>query len=139
MTIPGPKHIASKGLRARHELARVRKSCRRFHSCKQDHSLRASTERMASFAPNPTTIGKQIRRGMLITEERASQLCCGALHERHSLHDAVRNLFRVGRHLLRSSNHRLLRSRSLQVPSYAQYDHVIMEMTASEQCPSKIF
>ena len=29
-----------------------------------------------------------------------------------SLHDAVRNLFRVGRHLLRSSNHRLLRSRS---------------------------
>src|SRR3954447_26776227 len=32
-----------------------------------------------------------------------------------SLHDAVRNLFRVGRHLLRSSNHRLLRSRSFAV------------------------
>jgi putative transposase len=31
------------------------------------------------------------------------------------LHDAVRNLFRVGRHLLRSSNHRLLRSRSFAV------------------------
>ena len=29
-----------------------------------------------------------------------------------SLHDAVQNLFRVGRHLLRSSNHRFLRSRS---------------------------
>ncbi len=32
-----------------------------------------------------------------------------------SLHDAVRNLFRVGRHLLRSGNHRLLRSRSFAV------------------------
>ena len=32
-----------------------------------------------------------------------------------SLHDAVHNLFRVGRHLLRSSNHRLLRSRSFAV------------------------
>ena len=32
-----------------------------------------------------------------------------------SLHDAVQNLFRVGRHLLRSSNHRLLRSRSFAV------------------------
>src|SRR5215472_15961087 len=32
-----------------------------------------------------------------------------------SLHDAVRNLFRVGRHLLRSGNYRLLRSRSLAV------------------------
>lgn len=32
-----------------------------------------------------------------------------------SLHDAVRNLFRVGRHLLRSSNHRLLRSRAFAV------------------------
>ena len=31
------------------------------------------------------------------------------------LHDAVQNLFRVGRHLLRSSNHRLLRSRSFAV------------------------
>jgi putative transposase len=29
-----------------------------------------------------------------------------------SLHDAIRNLFRVGRHLLRSSNYRFLRSRS---------------------------
>jgi putative transposase len=32
-----------------------------------------------------------------------------------SLHDAVKNLFRVGRHLVRSSNHRLLRSRSFEV------------------------
>jgi putative transposase len=32
-----------------------------------------------------------------------------------SLHDTVQNLFRVGRHLLRSSNHRLLRSRSFAV------------------------
>lgn len=32
-----------------------------------------------------------------------------------SLHDAVRNLFRVGRHLLRSSNYQLLRSRSFAV------------------------
>jgi len=32
-----------------------------------------------------------------------------------SLHDAVQNLFRVGRHLMRSSNHRLLRSRSFEV------------------------
>ena len=32
-----------------------------------------------------------------------------------SLHDTVRNLFRVGRHLLRSSNYRLLRSRSFAV------------------------
>jgi putative transposase len=32
-----------------------------------------------------------------------------------SVHDAVQNLFRVGRHLLRSSNHRLLRSRSFAV------------------------
>jgi putative transposase len=32
-----------------------------------------------------------------------------------SLHDAVRNLFRVGRHLLRSRNHRLLLSRSFVV------------------------
>ena len=32
-----------------------------------------------------------------------------------SLHDAVRNLFRVGRHLLTSSNHRLLLSRSFAV------------------------
>ena len=32
-----------------------------------------------------------------------------------SLHDAVHNLFRVGRHLLTSSNHRLLRSRSFAV------------------------
>jgi putative transposase len=32
-----------------------------------------------------------------------------------SLHDAVHNLFRVGRHLMRSSNHRVLRSRSLAV------------------------
>jgi putative transposase len=32
-----------------------------------------------------------------------------------SLHDAVQNLFRVGRHLLRFSNHQLLRSRSFAV------------------------
>jgi putative transposase len=32
-----------------------------------------------------------------------------------SLHDAVRNVFRVRRHLLRSANYRLLRSRSLAV------------------------
>src|SRR5215510_15142910 len=32
-----------------------------------------------------------------------------------SIHDAVRNLFRVGRHLLTSSNHRLWRSRSFAV------------------------
>src|SRR5262245_46888694 len=32
-----------------------------------------------------------------------------------SLHDAVQNLFRVGRHLLTSSNHRLWRSRSFAV------------------------
>jgi putative transposase len=32
-----------------------------------------------------------------------------------SIHDAVRNLFRGGRHLLRSSNYRLLRSRSFAV------------------------
>src|SRR4051812_11121757 len=32
-----------------------------------------------------------------------------------SVHDAGQNLFRVGRHLLRSSNHRLLRSRSFAV------------------------
>jgi putative transposase len=32
-----------------------------------------------------------------------------------SLHDAVRNLFRVGRHLLRSGNYRLLGARSLAV------------------------
>ncbi|MGI8958442.1 MAG: DDE-type integrase/transposase/recombinase [Bryobacteraceae bacterium] len=31
------------------------------------------------------------------------------------LHDAVQNLFRVGRHLLRSNNHRLLRSQSFAV------------------------
>jgi putative transposase len=32
-----------------------------------------------------------------------------------SLHGVVQNLFRVGRHLLRSTNHRLLRSRSFAV------------------------
>ena len=32
-----------------------------------------------------------------------------------SLHDAVQNLVQVGRHLMRSSNHRLLRSRSFEV------------------------
>ena len=32
-----------------------------------------------------------------------------------SLHDAVRNLFRVGRHLLRSSTHRFLRAQSFAV------------------------
>ena len=32
-----------------------------------------------------------------------------------SIHGAVQNLFRVGRHLMRSSNHRLLRSRSFEV------------------------
>ena len=32
-----------------------------------------------------------------------------------SVHGVIQNLFRVGRHLLRSSNHRLLRSRSLAV------------------------
>jgi putative transposase len=32
-----------------------------------------------------------------------------------SLHGVVRNLFCVGRHLLRSTHHRLLRSRSFEV------------------------
>ena len=32
-----------------------------------------------------------------------------------SVHGVVQNLFRVGRHLLRSTNHRLLRSRSFEV------------------------
>ena len=32
-----------------------------------------------------------------------------------SIHGVVQNLFRVGRHLLRSRNHRLLRSRSFEV------------------------
>ena len=32
-----------------------------------------------------------------------------------SIHGVVQNLFRVGRHLLRSTNHRLLRSRSFEV------------------------
>jgi putative transposase len=32
-----------------------------------------------------------------------------------SLHGVVQNLFRVGRHLLRSTNHRLLRLRSFAV------------------------
>jgi len=32
-----------------------------------------------------------------------------------SIHSVVHNLFRVGRHLLRSTNHRLLRSRSFEV------------------------
>ena len=32
-----------------------------------------------------------------------------------SLHGVVQNLFRVGRHLLSSTNHRLLRSRSLAI------------------------
>ena len=32
-----------------------------------------------------------------------------------TLHGVVQNLFRVGRHLLRSTNHRLLRSRSFAV------------------------
>ena len=32
-----------------------------------------------------------------------------------SLHGVVQNLFRVGRHLLRSTNHRLLRSRSFDI------------------------
>jgi putative transposase len=32
-----------------------------------------------------------------------------------SLHDAVHNLFRLGRHLIRSENYRFLRSRSFSV------------------------
>jgi putative transposase len=32
-----------------------------------------------------------------------------------SLHGVIQNLFRVGRHLLRSMNYRLLRSRSFEV------------------------
>lgn len=32
-----------------------------------------------------------------------------------SLHSVVQNLFRVGRHLFRSTNHRLLRSRSFEI------------------------
>src|SRR6478609_7956881 len=39
----------------------------------------------------------------------------GQAHRFLSLHGVVQNLFRVGRHLLRSTNHRLLRSRSLAV------------------------
>ena len=53
-----------------------------FTLVKHDHSLKASTEQMADLAPNPTTIGKQIRRRTLITEELASQLRSGVLHER---------------------------------------------------------
>jgi putative transposase len=32
-----------------------------------------------------------------------------------SLHDTVQNLFRMGRHLMRSTHHRLLRSRSFAI------------------------
>src|SRR5271170_5187310 len=71
------------------------------------------THRVERYANNRVEASHQPTR----QRERQMRRFKSARHAQRflSLHDAVRNLFRVGRHLLRSSNHRLLRSRSFAV------------------------
>ncbi|WP_158945327.1 DDE-type integrase/transposase/recombinase [Granulicella sp. S190] len=71
------------------------------------------THRVERYANNRVEASHQPTR----QRERQMRRFKSARHAQRflSLHDAVRNLFRVGRHLLKSSNHRLLRSRSFAV------------------------
>ena len=71
------------------------------------------THIVAEYANNRAEVSHQWTR----QRERQMRRFKSSRHAQRflSLHDAVHNLFRVGRHLLKSSNHRLLRSRSFAV------------------------
>jgi putative transposase len=72
--------------------------------------VRHNTER---YANNRAELSHQPTRQR---ERQMRRFKSGSQAQRFlSLHGVVQNLFRVGRHLLRSANHRLLRSRSLAV------------------------
>src|SRR5262249_2723056 len=74
----------------------------------------------AACNPSHTTIRQQSHRGFAPTDSdegttNASIQVLATSSAFQTIHSVVHNLFRVGRHLLRSTNHRLLRSRSFEV------------------------
>jgi putative transposase len=69
------------------------------------------THDTAQYANNRAEVSHQPTR----QRERQMRGFTSPAHAQHFLHRLIQNLFRVGRHLLKSAHHRMLRARSFTV------------------------